>query len=122
MNSSLNGDIGDLAQHQAVFQRGTPTAALEGRRFVVIIHIDVIEEFTAKGHAAAANTVAAWGHHSLRGYDWRLGEEDSGKPEKEKSRRSTSLRGCRDTNVVAERRSDRDEDQDGHGSSNRSSR
>ena len=74
MNSLLDEDVDGHG-------RATPRSLLEGRRSVVIIHVDMVEDLTALGRAATASSVAARGHRSILGYEWELGKLDTGRPE-----------------------------------------
>ena len=123
MNPKMDCDLGGGMQHLPVFHRDAPWAALEGRRSVVTIHVDVVEDLTALGRAATASSVAARGHRSIQGYDWRLGERDSGLPEKEVVRRpSPPTRNCRDGRRSSGQGRDRDGDMDGASGRSKGSR
>ena len=88
-----------------------PTAALEGRRSRLYVHVDVVEDLTAAGRAASGS-VSSRRYRSVQGYEWRLGEPDSGMPEKE--RRSSTTKYCKDGRRD-DRGGDRDRDRDGDG-------
>lgn len=82
--------------------------------------MDVVEDLTGLGRASS---LAASGRRSLLGYDWKLGERDSGLPEGEAARRSSPpTRNCKDGRRSPSRRRDRDGDRDGHGGQSRGSR
>ena len=78
-----------------------------------------MEDLTAAGRATSGS-VSSRRYRSIQGYDWRLGEPDSGKPEKEN--RSSMTRYCRDRRRDEDRGGDRDRDRDGDGQRDRAGR
>ena len=62
MNSVLDEDVDDHG-------RAMLCSPLEGRRSVVIIHVDMVEDVTSLDRSATVSSVAARGHRLILSYE-----------------------------------------------------